>query len=125
MTDSNEPQAGAQVPSRDALSLEDALQGLIHDVQEWCEAVEGDSSWDGWDDHYKALYWNGGLDTYRAALDRSKSHLNTIRDYVKEAQVVLITREDMHDPLKAQAFWDEAQGAYRIILSETGDGSKG
>lgn len=47
--------------------LEAALRGLIHDTQEWCDAVDADSSWDGWDHHYKALAY-GGLDEYRAAL---------------------------------------------------------
>lgn len=40
---------------------------LIHDVQEWCDAVERDSSWDGWDDHYKGLSY-GNLEKYRADL---------------------------------------------------------
>jgi hypothetical protein len=50
---------------RDALLV--AFSELIHDAQEWCNAVDKDSSWDGWDDHYKALAY-GGLDEYREFL---------------------------------------------------------
>jgi len=44
------------------------LRNLIDDVQEWCNAVAQDSSWDGWDDHYKSLA-NGNLSAYRAVLE--------------------------------------------------------
>jgi len=47
--------------------LEEALGWVINDVQEWCDAVEGDASWDSWDSHYKSFAY-GGLDKARAAL---------------------------------------------------------
>ena len=43
-----------------------ALESIIRDLQEWVDAVEQDSSWDGWDQHYKAAASN--LPHYRAAL---------------------------------------------------------
>jgi hypothetical protein len=49
-------------------ALREALEGVVHDVQEWCSAVERDSSWDGWDEHYKDFAYRGGLDAARAAL---------------------------------------------------------
>ena len=53
--------------------LREALTVMVRDVEEWCEAVNADSSWDGWDHHYKHFaYGTGGgisgLDAARAAL---------------------------------------------------------
>jgi hypothetical protein len=53
-------------------------------------------------------------------LQEEKAHLNTIRNYVIEAAKTPITREDMHDPMKAQAFFDETEGFYRLVKSEIG-----
>jgi len=43
------------------------FKDLICDVQQWCDAVERDSSWDSWDHHYKSLKWTG-LPHYRKQL---------------------------------------------------------
>jgi hypothetical protein len=53
-------------------------------------------------------------------LQEEKAHLNTIRNYVIEAAKTPITRKDMHDPMKAQAFFDETEGFYRLVKSEIG-----
>lgn len=47
--------------------VREALANLIDDVQEWCDAVSRDTSWDSWDHCYKGLAY-GNLDGYRAAL---------------------------------------------------------
>lgn len=47
--------------------IESTLRWLIDDVQEWCDAVGRNSSWDGWDHHYKALAY-GNLEKARSAL---------------------------------------------------------
>lgn len=36
--------------------LQDTLKWVLADVREWCEAVSNDSSWDGWDEHYKSFF---------------------------------------------------------------------
>jgi hypothetical protein len=55
--------------------LEAALGWMIDGVQEWCDAVGRDSSWDGWDHHYKFFAYddphNGGLTAARKALKGS------------------------------------------------------
>jgi hypothetical protein len=51
-----------------------------------------------------------------------QAHLNTIRDYVLAAQQTPITREDMHDHLKALTVFDEKEGLQNLVLSETGGG---
>jgi len=38
---------------RDALLI--ALKEAYAGIKEWCDAVDKDSSWDGWDYHFK--YW--------------------------------------------------------------------
>ena len=57
------------------LELEAALGWMIDGVQEWCDAVGRDSSWDGWDHHYKFFAYddhhNGGLTAARKALKGS------------------------------------------------------
>jgi hypothetical protein len=118
-----EPEAGAQVPPQVEL-MGDLITQLA-------EAVGFRPDSETYDGQKMLLHTIGLVEEMKVAKDeaywdairnmaRVEKHLVTIRDYVKEAQVVLITREDMHDPLKAQAFWDEAQGLYRLILSETG-----
>ncbi len=57
------------------------------------------------------------------AIKFTEDRLKTIESYALEAQKTPITREDMHDPMKAQAIFDEREGLIRLILSETG-GSK-
>jgi len=52
--------------------LRTALQELLTKVEDWCKAVDKDASWDGWDDHFKDLHYNGGLDKYRVILARAK-----------------------------------------------------
>lgn len=48
--------------------LRETLTWVLDDIQNWCKAVDRDSSWDGWDHHYKAFAY-GGLEKARAALD--------------------------------------------------------
>jgi hypothetical protein len=46
-----------------------ALEGVVNDVQAWCDAIEKNgTSWDDWDDHYKNFAYRGGLVRARAAL---------------------------------------------------------
>ena len=45
-----------------------ALEGMVNDVQAWCDAVEKGTGWDDWDDHYKNFAYRGGLKRARAAL---------------------------------------------------------
>lgn len=54
-----------------------ALEGLVSDCEKWCAAVERDSSWDGWDSHYKAMKYGrrgepSGLGLAREALLKAK-----------------------------------------------------
>ena len=45
------------------------LAWVINDVQNWCDAVDREFSWDGWDDeHFKNFHWRGGLDKARAVI---------------------------------------------------------
>ena len=37
--------------------VKEDLLSLVEEVELWCEAVGRDSSWDGWDHHYKAIKW--------------------------------------------------------------------
>lgn len=53
------------------LLLKQTLTWVLNDVQEWCEAVDEDASWDGWDKHWKDFYWRGGLEKARAALEEN------------------------------------------------------
>lgn len=50
----------ALLDERDALTarvaeLEKALNAVAGTAEEWCQAVERDSSWDSWDHHYKNM----------------------------------------------------------------------
>jgi hypothetical protein len=46
-----------------------ALEGVVNDVQAWCDAIEKNgASWDDWDDHYKNFAYRGGLKRALAAL---------------------------------------------------------
>jgi hypothetical protein len=98
-----EPQAGAQVPSRDERF-----------TIRWSTVVN----------EYKVSIpnYDGGEVVKAEEYDRIVAHLAIIRSYVEEAAKTPITREDMHDAMKAQTYYDEANGLYRLILSETGDG---
>lgn len=55
----------AKIEAADRLA--EQYMALVHDVQEWCDAVYDDASWDGWDSHYKSLAY-GGLEEYRKPL---------------------------------------------------------
>ena len=35
--------------------LREALEIILDVAKEWCKAVDKDSSWDGWDQHFKAM----------------------------------------------------------------------
>lgn len=94
-----EPQAGAQVPSQNYREM-------------WQKAVDH-----GLAQHIIKVRENTKL---REELGRAESHLNSIKSYATEAAKTPITREDMHDPLKAQTFYDEAKGLCRLVLSEIG-----
>jgi hypothetical protein len=89
-----EPEAGAQVPSQDEREI---------------YKIVGQMSANG--TRATALY-----------IMKLESSLQRIRDYAREAAKTPITREDMHDPLKAQTFYDETKGFYNIILSEINRG---
>ncbi len=39
--------------------LRDALFSTSAGIQEWCDAVDNDASWDGWDCHFKHWKWEG------------------------------------------------------------------
>lgn len=49
-------------------ALRAALGVMIRDVDEWCDAVDRDASWDGWDHHFKHIKYHG-LNHARAVLD--------------------------------------------------------
>lgn len=53
-------------------ALHGTLEWVLNDVQEWCDAVAKDSSWDGWDYHYKSFAY-GGIAEARQALHPSPS----------------------------------------------------
>lgn len=40
---------------KEIIRLKELLKDIIRDVEEWCDAVSEDSSWDGWDSHYKTM----------------------------------------------------------------------
>jgi len=52
--------------------LREALTTMRDAVQQWCDAVDRDSSWDGWDHHFKAVKWEL-LPATNAALAASES----------------------------------------------------
>ena len=53
--------------------LLDTLAWVINDVQNWCDAVDREFSWDGWDDeHFKNFHWRGGLDKARAVIQSAE-----------------------------------------------------
>ena len=67
-------------------------------------------------------YLRGEIKIHVDNLTKLRAHLATIRSYVLEAAKTPISREDMHDPMKAQTYYDEHEGLGRLILSETGYG---
>jgi hypothetical protein len=99
-----EPQAGAQVPSQDEIGsiLVAAIDRHITDESLRDLAVIAANG----------IYWRN------QRIGKLEAHLNSIKSYATEAAKTPITREDMHDPLKAQTFWDEAKGFERLVLSE-------
>lgn len=52
--------------------LVEALKRIVCEVEAWCQDVEKDSNWDGWDEHYKCFHYRGGLDMYRAILTKHR-----------------------------------------------------
>lgn len=44
-----------------------AFTQLVNEVQAWCDAVDNDASWDGWDSHFKDIKWES-LPKYRNLL---------------------------------------------------------
>ncbi len=55
-------------PCKDCAALSAALESLLRACEGWCDAVERDSSWDGWDHHYKAMkYGSNGAASHIAA----------------------------------------------------------
>jgi hypothetical protein len=100
----NEPccceRAGAQVPSQDQLRWDAIIKWAHANVPDAVVAIR---------------------DLAKEVVD-ARAHLNSIKSYATEAAKTPITREDMHDPLKAQTFFDETQGFYRLVLSEIGGG---
>lgn len=65
-----EPDMPAQIASlkaeRDMLRA--ALERIAEAAQKWCDAVDRDPSWDGWDHHFKAMKYKL-LPGIRAALE--------------------------------------------------------
>lgn len=60
--------------------LQDTLGWVLRDVRAWCMAVEKDSSWDGWDHHYKAFMnrtWDGQKFTGPSALEQAEEILES------------------------------------------------
>lgn len=51
----------------DARLIQEDRDAAVRLLAEWCVAVDHDSSWDGWDHHYKAARHGGG--PLRALLD--------------------------------------------------------
>lgn len=103
---------GAQVPSRcttyDDVTTEEANNGEERARQ----IIKTMDAFDPLD----------ALSTLYAIQFHLESRLAHIVSYATEAAKTPITREDMHDPLKAQTFYDEAKGFERLVLSETRDG---
>ncbi|MFA7308382.1 MAG: hypothetical protein WC026_17125 [Hyphomicrobium sp.] len=64
----------ARIASIEAIvrELREALTTMRDAVQQWCDAVDRDSSWDGWDHHFKAVKWEL-LPATNAALASSES----------------------------------------------------
>ena len=62
--------AGVEAPEPDALARElaRALNLVAQEVRAWCDAVERDSSWDGWDSHYKGFKYDRHSGAGRAPL---------------------------------------------------------
>jgi len=63
----DELKARAESAERKLAMAKETLTSIIDDVQLWCDAIDRDSSWDGWDDHFKSMKWDN-LPAYRASL---------------------------------------------------------
>jgi hypothetical protein len=80
----------------------EALTNLIDDVQQWCDAVAKDSSWDGWDHHYKGLAYDG-LAAYRRALASSAApseraaRIERVAEVLRDRFPFLNADDDMKD----------------------------
>ncbi len=48
--------------------LRNTLREVVLNVDEWCECVAQDASWDSWDHYYKGFKYNGWLDKARIFL---------------------------------------------------------
>jgi len=78
-------QVGAQPAGRAEL-LESTLRWGLDGVQEWCDAVGRGTSWDSWDDHYKAFcygdkpYLHPGLKDARAVLNATSPTAGAVDD---------------------------------------------
>ena len=63
--------------------LQNTLEWVLRDVRAWCEAVEEDSSWDGWDYHYKSFMnrnWDGSGFNFPSNLEQAESVLESTRE---------------------------------------------
>jgi len=47
----------------------EALASIINDAEMWCDAVDKNSSWDGWDHYFKSMKWKG-IPAYRTVLSK-------------------------------------------------------
>jgi hypothetical protein len=131
----SEPQVGAQVPSQ---ALQDYWRCFHCDFfttsREEAEAHFGERDdaeefkpickwWANMDDGERRETLQDAIREWRAEQEENsklREAFNRIKSYATEAAKTPIAREDMHDPLKAQTFYDETQGLYRLILSEAG-----
>jgi hypothetical protein len=103
---SAEPQAGAQVPSQDAIREKLKDSSVVH-----VGILRGD------------IALTKAQAIHIAGLPADiEDRLARVVSYATEAAKTPIAREDMHDPLKAQTFYDETFGWIRLVLSEIGGG---
>ena len=87
-----------------------------------CQAIQPAEPQAGAQVPSQSAYMRRKSMTTEDELKEAYSQLDTIRSYVLEAAKTPISREDMHDAMKAQTYYDETNGLYRLILSEIGDG---
>lgn len=50
--------------------LRATLTWVLNDIEQWCQAVEEDASWDGWDEHYKSFRY-GGIENARKEMENA------------------------------------------------------
>jgi len=57
-----------EIANKNNTTMRETLTWVLNDVQEWCECVENDASWDSWDSSYKSFHY-GGIEEARKVLD--------------------------------------------------------